>query len=139
MAQQACICSLHGACTLASRLCHWRVSKHRHMVAPSAGGTANKKFTIDVSDYIRNVINGRTDSRTRAAFAIVRVFRYNAAGGGTFGYPADSLGSNQVVCATAYLELKGYNQVIHSVKATFKGVLRLGLQSGLRLCEFRDG
>ena len=69
------------------------------MIAAFAGGTANKRYTIDVSDYVKNVLNGRTDSKTRAAFAIVRLFRYNAAGGGTFGYPSDSLGSNQVVSA----------------------------------------
>jgi hypothetical protein len=74
-------------------------SEHGCVGAPSAGGTANKRFTIDVSDYVRNALNGLTDSRTRVAFAVVRLFRYNAAGGGTFGYPADSLGSNQVVCA----------------------------------------
>ena len=73
------------------------VPEQSRVGALSAGGTANKRYTIDVSDYVRNALNGLTDSRTRVAFAVVRLFRYNVAGGGTFGYPADPLGSNQVV------------------------------------------
>ena len=69
----------------------------RALFCGSAGGTRGRKFTIDVSDYVNNVLNGRTDSRARAAFAVVRTFRHNAAGGGTYGYPADSLGNNNVV------------------------------------------
>ncbi len=62
-----------------------------------SGGTAGESFTIDVSDYINNVLNGRTDSRTHAAFAVVRLYRRNSEGGGTYGYSGDSLGSNNVV------------------------------------------
>ena len=43
------------------------------------------------------MLNGGTDSRARAAFAVVRLFRHNSAGGGTFGYSSDSLGNNNVV------------------------------------------
>jgi len=62
-----------------------------------AGGTAGESFTIDVSDYVNNVLNGRTDSRTHAAFAVVRLYRRNSEGSGTYGYSGDSLGSNSVV------------------------------------------
>ena len=62
-----------------------------------AGGTAGKTFTIDVTDYVNNVLNGHTDSTTHAAFAVVRLFRRNSEGSGALAYSADSLGSNNVV------------------------------------------
>ena len=60
-----------------------------------AGGTAGKTFTIDVTDYVNNVLNGHTDSTTHAAFAVVRLFRRNSEGSGALAYSADSLGSNK--------------------------------------------
>ena len=74
-------------------------SLHAPLIAPlfGAGGTSAKAFTIDVTDYVNNVLNGNTDSRTHAAFAVVRLFRRNAEGSGSLGYSADSLGSNNVV------------------------------------------